>query len=414
MKRFILISAIIELLAGAILFLAPQVVPDLAQGPGSHLAMSRMFGAAALGLGIFALQSWRNFAQETMVKTFLLTFLVFNMAVFIALLASFMAGVFNNPGAAFLHLLLAIFTAYYFFQHNLGELPRSRKALIGVGLFVATLGILAAILPNLLQQAGLHPHYAASKEYQLSGQKALIITTSHGVLNAVGETTGQATGVFGSEMTVPYYEFLDAGMEVDVASIEGGEIPIDPQSFYYMLKTAADKRFLKDEAFQAKVKNSLKIDDLDFTEYDVIWMAGGWGAAYDLGQSEVLGEKISEAYYAQEPIIGSVCHGALGLIQAKDTLGNYLITGREMTGVTDKQIQQFGITLTPLHPETELRKLGVDFKSSTGKFDFLQTLTVVDKERRFVTGQNQNSGHETAQKILEILSENSEKKPFLD
>ncbi len=27
------------------------------------------------------------------------------------------------------------------------------------------------------------------------------------------------------EMTVPYYEFLDAGMEVDAASIKGGEIP---------------------------------------------------------------------------------------------------------------------------------------------------------------------------------------------
>lgn len=38
------------------------------------------------------------------------------------------------------------------------------------------------------------------------------------------------------------------------------------------------------------------------------------------------------------------------------------------------------------------------------------TMTVVDAEKRFVTGQNQNSGHETAQKILQILSEKSIKK----
>ena len=44
MKRFILISATIELLAGIVLFFAPQVVPDLAQGPGSHMAMGRMYG----------------------------------------------------------------------------------------------------------------------------------------------------------------------------------------------------------------------------------------------------------------------------------------------------------------------------------------------------------------------------------
>ena len=324
-----------------------------------------------------------------------------------------MAGVFANPGAAVLHLILAIFTARYLFKNNLANVPRARKILVGIGVIIGTLGVLLSLLPNILHQAGLHPDYAESKEYDLKGKKALIITTSHGVLNEVGKTTGSLTGVFGSEMTVPYYEFLEAGMEVDVASIKGGEIPVDPQSFYYFLKTKEDSRYLKDKDFQAKVKNSLKIDDVDFTEYDVIWMAGGWGAAYDLGQSEILGKKVSEAYYAEKPIIGSVCHGALGLVQAKDTLGNYLITGRSMTGVTDKQIKEFGISITPLHPETEMRKLGVNFKSKTGTLDFLQTITVVDEERRFVTGQNQNSGHETAQKIMSILSEKSTR-PFLD
>jgi len=234
-----------------------------------------------------------------------------------------------------------------------------------------------------------------------------VITTSHGILNAPGETTGDPTGVFASEMTVPYYEFQDAGMEVDVASIKGGEIPVDPQSFLFMIKSNADKRYQKDEDFQKKVKSSLKIDDIDFSDYDAIWLAGGWGAAYDLGQSEVLGQKISEAYYAQTPTIGSVCHGALGLIQAKDTLDNFLITGRSMTGVTDKQLIELGITVTPLHPETELRKRGVNYKFNSGSQDIFQTITVVDEERRFVTGQNQNSGHETAQKMMAIIDEKS-------
>ncbi|MCI4647252.1 type 1 glutamine amidotransferase domain-containing protein [Phaeodactylibacter sp.] len=413
MKRFILISALLELLAGGVLFFSPQLVPDLAAGPGSHMAMARMFGAAALGLGVFAFNAWLNDDNAILVKAFLSSFLIFNLGAFISIAASFIAGVFASPAAAILHLLLAVVTAYYWFKNNLADAPRARKIALAAGIVVATVGILALLLPSILHQAGLHPDYAESETYDLSGRKALIITTSHGVLNAAGETSGQATGVFASEMTVPYYEFLDAGMEVDVASIEGGEIPIDPQSFYYMLKTKADRRYQRDEDFQAKVQNSLKIDDLDFTQYDVIWMAGGWGAAYDLGQSEVLGNKVSEAYYAQDPIIGSVCHGALGFIQAKDTVGNYLVTGRTMTGVTDKQIKQFGITLTPLHPEAELRKLGVDFKSQAGNMDFMQTLTVVDEERRFVTGQNQNSGHETAQKIMAILSENSSS-PVLD
>lgn len=407
MKNFILISAIIELVAGLILFFVPQIVPDLAAGESSHLAMARMYGAAALGLAIFAFMVWRKRDDDNLVKTFLPVFLVFNLAAFIGILSSFLAGVFANPGGAILHLILGIFSAYYFIKYYFRNSSLIKKIAIGGGIGLATLASLVLLLPNILQQAGLHPDYKDSKTYNLVGKKALIITTSHGVLNAPGETTGDPTGVFGSEMTVPYYEFQDAGMTVDVASIKGGEIPVDPQSFLFMIKSKSDERYLKDDEFQEKVKYSLKIDDVDFTQYDVVWLAGGWGAAYDLGQSEILGRKISEAYYAEDPIIGSVCHGALGLIQAKDTLNNFLITGRTMTGVTDKQIIDLGISLTPLHPETELRKRGVIYKSNTGNIDMLETITVVDDEQRFVTGQNQNSGHETAQKIMAILYQRS-------
>ena len=162
MKRFIFISAILELVVGAILFFAPQVVPDLANGLSSHMAMARMYGAAALGLGIFAFQVWRNFDNEAMVKTFLAAFLIFNLAVFIALLSSFLAGVFANPGGALLHLVLAIFTGRYFFKNNLADFSRGKKILTGVGMVLGTIGTLLFLLPNILHQAGLHPDYADS------------------------------------------------------------------------------------------------------------------------------------------------------------------------------------------------------------------------------------------------------------
>mgnify|MGYP002632720377 FL=1 len=197
-------------------------------------------------------------------------------------------------------------------------------------------------------------------------------------------------------------------MTVDVASIEGGNIPIDPQTVTFMIRTPEDLRYLEDPTLQAKMENSMRIDDVDFTQYDVIFLAGGWGAAYDLGYSPVLGEKISEAYYAEgSPVIGGVCHGVLGFINAKDHAGNLLISGRRMTGVTDRQIKELGIAVTPQHPETELRKAGVVFESNTAFRDFFATRVVVDDEQRFVTGQNQNSGLEAANVVLKIVSENS-------
>lgn len=136
-----------------------------------------------------------------------------------------------------------------------------KKILYGLIGILGVFALVAIFLPHILNSLGLHPDFDG-KQYDLKGKRALVVTTSHGVLNKPGETDGPETGVFGSEMTIPYYEFLDANMDVDVASVEGGEIPIDPQSFYYFLKSDQDKRYLKDEAFQAKVKNSIPIEEL--------------------------------------------------------------------------------------------------------------------------------------------------------
>ena len=271
------------------------------------------------------------------------------------------------------------------------------------------LGVLLALvllaLPTILHKAGLHPEYHGAT-VNLPGKRALIITTSHSVLAAPGETEGAATGVFGSEFTHPYYTFLDGGMEVDVASIQGGEIPIDPQSFYFMIKTPEDERYLNDPDAQAKINNSIPIADVDISQYDIVFMSGGWGAAYDLAQSPVLAEKVTESYYGEKSaIIGGVCHGVLGLVSARDRSGNLLVAGRRMTGVTDKQVHELNIDMTPLHPETELRKAGAIFESETAFRDFFATDVVVDDEQRFVTGQNQNSGLETAHLMMQLLAQ---------
>jgi putative intracellular protease/amidase len=270
-------------------------------------------------------------------------------------------------------------------------------------LVIGLVAIIAMALPTILHKAGMHPEYSGATT-ELPGKRALIITTSHAILNAPGETSGAATGVFASEMTHPYYTFSDGGMEVDIASIQGGEIPIDPQSFLRTIRSPEDDRYLVDAAFQAQVKNSIKIDDVDISQYDIVFLSGGWGAAYDLGQSVVLGEKISEAYYSDRaPIIGGVCHGVLGLIQAQDQTGKRLIAGRKMTGVTDRQLEQLDIAITPLHPETELRKAGVVYESSSALIDIFATHVTIDDEQRFVTGQNQNSGLETSHAMMTIL-----------
>ena len=280
----------------------------------------------------------------------------------------------------------------------------SRIVKISLGAAVC-IGFFLISLPTLVHKAGLHPAYSGPT-VELPRKRALIITTSHGVLAPVGETEGDPTGVAASEMTHPYYTFLDGGMDVDLASIEGGEIPIDPETINRVVRTAEDERFLNDSIAMSKAKYSIPIADVDITAYDIVFISGGWGASYDLAQSPVLGEMVSDAYYgAKDAIIGGVCHGVLGLVNARTTDGSLLVAGRRMTGVTDKQIKELGIEVTPKHPETELRKAGALFESQSAFRDLFATHVAVDDERRFVTGQNQNSGLEAAHVMMQVYAD---------
>lgn len=247
-------------------------------------------------------------------------------------------------------------------------------------------------LPPLVKSLGLHPDYVGPT-VDFPGGRALIVTTSQATL-APGSA---ATGVFASEMTGPYYVFLEGGMQVDVASIKGGAIPIDPLSFWWFVESGTDKRFKIDPEFRRKTQGSLKIDDVDFASYDIVYLAGGWGAAYDLGASDVLGEKISAAWKAGR-IVGGVCHGPLGLLKARDETGAPLVRGRRLTAVTDKQVEELGITITPMHPERELRAAGAAFESAAGWRDIFANHVVEDG--RLITGQNQNGALSVAVKMM--------------
>ena len=60
-----------------------------------------------------------------------------------------------------------------------------------------------------------------------------------------------------------------------------------------------------------------------------------------------------------------------------------------------------GITYTPQHPETVVRQADANYQSNRALLDVLANLTIVDG--RIVTGQNQNAGAETAEKMMALL-----------
>ncbi|MDX1669016.1 MAG: hypothetical protein R3194_06345, partial [Limnobacter sp.] len=80
-----------------------------------------------------------------------------------------------------------------------------------------------------------------------------------------------------------------------------------------------------------------------------------------------------------------------------------LVQGVEITGVTNRQIKQLGIGVTPRHPETELRAAGAYFVSTSRLIEMTANHVAVDATHRIVSAQNQKGGVEAAVKALQLL-----------
>ena len=98
-------------------------------------------------------------------------------------------------------------------------------------------------------------------------KKILMILTSHQDM----EYTTNKTGVWLGEFTEPYYEFVDKGYEVVLASPKGGEPPIDPMSKLTVHMTGSNLRFQEDKLAQIKFENTLNLEyTIDGNEVEII------------------------------------------------------------------------------------------------------------------------------------------------
>lgn len=223
--------------------------------------------------------------------------------------------------------------------------------------------------------------------------KILIVLTSHGV---IGET-GHPTGVWMEELTTPYYAFIDAGAEVDLASTAGGQVPVDPNSMAENDRPESVARFLDDARAMEKLKHSLNLDHLAADPYDAVFLPGGHGTMWDLPESAALADLLTAAF-AEGKVIAAVCHGPAGLVNAKDVEGRPLVAGRKVSAFTNSEEEAAGLThAVPFLLETRIRDLGALYERGP---DF-QPYAV--RDGRLITGQNPASSARVAQLVLEAI-----------
>ncbi len=116
MKLFLLISAIIEIIAGLALFLIPGKAAKLSSDQYAGLTFSNMYGAAALAIGFLGLQAWQNTDNIGFMQAFFLFFIIFHIGVMMAAYKGSTRGMKEMLPVVILHAVLAAASAYFYMQ----------------------------------------------------------------------------------------------------------------------------------------------------------------------------------------------------------------------------------------------------------------------------------------------------------
>lgn len=216
-------------------------------------------------------------------------------------------------------------------------------------------------------------------------KKILIVVTS-----SAGEGEITNSGVWLEEFAVPYLVFKDTGYEITVASPLGGASPIDENS----MSCSNPEEW--DECIKI-LRDTTRLSEVDYKNYDALFLPGGHGPMFDLSKDLFLKEVI-EYFYENKKIIAAICHGPAGLILAKDKKGESILKGKKVTSFTNKEeyIQKM-VELVPFLLETKLRELGANFEDAEPWSEH------VCVDSNIITGQNPQSSLLLAESVINSL-----------
>ncbi|GGF21355.1 glutamine amidotransferase [Halobacillus andaensis] len=216
-------------------------------------------------------------------------------------------------------------------------------------------------------------------------KKILMVATN---VDQIGD---QQTGLWLSEFVEPATEWTHAGFEVTGASIKGGKIPIDPNSYSNELPRVWD-------GVMEPIHDTAKLTDINPDDYDAIFFCGGHGAMLDFPNNNEI-SALLDHFKQNEKLIGAICHGPAAFVGNKDVNDSSIVKGIKITGYSNEEEQGTGLAeAVPFLLEDELKEAGASYESGGPEAEHV----VVDQN--FITGQNPQSTHRIAEIFKEHLS----------
>jgi putative intracellular protease/amidase len=218
-------------------------------------------------------------------------------------------------------------------------------------------------------------------------------------------TVGWPVGFWAAELTHPYYELTQRGVEVAIASPDGGKVEIDALSdprdpSKWSSEDLITMGFVNTPELIALLEDTPKLSDLDLDQYDAIMIAGGLAPMFTYRERDDVHDAIRRFYEAEKPT-AIYCHGTAALVDVKLSDGSYLVEGKTVTGFSNQEEDYsdsfVGQTVMPFRVEDLLKQRGANYVQG-GLF---KAFTV--RDGRLLTGQQQYSGRKVAQMLIDVL-----------
>jgi putative intracellular protease/amidase len=230
---------------------------------------------------------------------------------------------------------------------------------------------------------------------------------------AVSSTTGWPVGFWWAELTHPYFKFTEAGYEVGIFSPNGGKCEADAMSdpedaSQWQAEDVISRGYKHDPEFVKLVEDTKPVEEIDVDRFDAIVVAGGQSPMFTYEQATSLQSKFVEFYEAGK-LVAALCHGVSLLRFTRLTDGTPLVAGKTVTGfanveedfsdqaTVDMGALEKGKHIMPWRIEDELKKLGANYIQAGLWKGFAV------RDGNLVTGQQNFSGGETAELIIETL-----------
>ena len=140
-------------------------------------------------------------------------------------------------------------------------------------------------------------------------------------------------GYWGEECIEPLTTLTDAGVDIEVATPSGREPVIDERSIdpeEVGEETAEHVREVAES--DERLADPTPLAQVDASEYDTVVFPGGHGTAWDVNQDRHARAALRTAVEEGDSKALVVCHAAGIMAFTRDSDGEFLVDGRDVTG----------------------------------------------------------------------------------